>query len=293
MAVISEFPLRDFDGQSDTSDSETELLIQRVSSQGKNHVFYRPLQKVFGSTRNNNNNTNSGGSGNSVHYKWSGRHDNSTRYEQQRQPSNFLSQLFGVVGGGTSHARFNSARLITESSNRLSSSSSTSTSILLETRNTGGVNSSSNNPSIEQSQSPLSSRDDPAYRTACSNLSSYTVEEERNDAWSVTQAPRFGHRSRTYHVNSPPATTSTPMDVPDASPMGTFNYNSPNNNNTSDASAGSQASANTFAPTETANSVIQTVIDPENGSKTIFYQHNRRKSKRRSIASICKMCFCR
>ncbi|EDW46016.1 GM10389 [Drosophila sechellia] len=36
-----------------------------------------------------------------------------------------------------------------------------------------------------------------------------------------------------------------------------------------------------------------TVIDPENGSSTVFYQHNRRKSKSRSIGNVCKLCLCR
>ncbi|KAH8412310.1 hypothetical protein KR009_001150 [Drosophila setifemur] len=35
-----------------------------------------------------------------------------------------------------------------------------------------------------------------------------------------------------------------------------------------------------------------TVVDPENGSSTVFYQHNRRKSKSRSIANVCKLCLC-
>ncbi|KAH8308402.1 hypothetical protein KR059_012134 [Drosophila kikkawai] len=34
------------------------------------------------------------------------------------------------------------------------------------------------------------------------------------------------------------------------------------------------------------------VVDPENGSSTVFYQHNRRKSKSRSIGNICKVCLC-
>lgn len=36
-----------------------------------------------------------------------------------------------------------------------------------------------------------------------------------------------------------------------------------------------------------------TVVDPENGSSTVFYQHNRRKSKSRSIGNVCKLCLCR
>ncbi|KAL7741981.1 hypothetical protein ACLKA6_012185 [Drosophila palustris] len=35
-----------------------------------------------------------------------------------------------------------------------------------------------------------------------------------------------------------------------------------------------------------------TVIDPENGASTVFYQNNRRRSKSRSISNVCKMCFC-
>ncbi|KAH8282310.1 hypothetical protein KR054_006841 [Drosophila jambulina] len=34
------------------------------------------------------------------------------------------------------------------------------------------------------------------------------------------------------------------------------------------------------------------VVDPENGASTVFYQHNRRKSKSRSIGNICKVCLC-
>ncbi|EDV94041.1 probable phospholipid-transporting ATPase IIA isoform X1 [Drosophila grimshawi] len=35
-----------------------------------------------------------------------------------------------------------------------------------------------------------------------------------------------------------------------------------------------------------------TEIDPENGSSTVFYQNNRRRSKGRSIGNVCKMCLC-
>lgn len=283
MAVISEFPLQDFDEKSDSTDSETELLLQRVSGHSNNHIFYRPLLKVFNSASVNSNSNNSdvGGSGNSVHYKWPGRYDNSTRYKLQRQPSNFLSQLFGAIGGGTAAlARVNSARFSTESSLLLSSSDTTDN--RAEDRRRPDLK--FHPPSkIFQNRSSFS-RDDLEYRSYA-RLSNYAIEE--SNASSVTQAARFGHKSRTYHVNSPLATTS--MDVPDASPMGTFNYN----NDSSNTSAGLEATNNNCAPTATANSVVQTIIDPENGSKTIFYQNNRRKSKQRSLAAICKMCFCR
>lgn len=36
----------------------------------------------------------------------------------------------------------------------------------------------------------------------------------------------------------------------------------------------------------------QTVLDAENGSTTVYYQKNRRRSKRRSLANLCKMCLC-
>ncbi|EDW76123.1 uncharacterized protein Dwil_GK14835, isoform A [Drosophila willistoni] len=40
------------------------------------------------------------------------------------------------------------------------------------------------------------------------------------------------------------------------------------------------------------NGTHNTVIDPENGSSTVFYQNNRRRSKSRSISNMCKMCLC-
>ncbi|SPP85755.1 probable phospholipid-transporting ATPase IIA isoform X1 [Drosophila guanche] len=40
------------------------------------------------------------------------------------------------------------------------------------------------------------------------------------------------------------------------------------------------------------NGTHSTVIDPENGSSTVFYQNNRRRSKGRSIGSIFKLCLC-
>uniref|UniRef100_W8BYI8 Phospholipid-transporting ATPase n=2 Tax=Ceratitis capitata TaxID=7213 RepID=W8BYI8_CERCA len=36
----------------------------------------------------------------------------------------------------------------------------------------------------------------------------------------------------------------------------------------------------------------QTVLDAENGSTTVYYQKNRRRSKRRSLANLCKLCLC-
>lgn len=36
----------------------------------------------------------------------------------------------------------------------------------------------------------------------------------------------------------------------------------------------------------------QTVLDAENGSTTVYYQKNRRRSKRKSLANLCKMCLC-
>ncbi|KAH8255481.1 hypothetical protein KR038_004257 [Drosophila bunnanda] len=45
-------------------------------------------------------------------------------------------------------------------------------------------------------------------------------------------------------------------------------------------------------PGDLTNGGAHGVVDPENGSSTVFYQHNRRKSKSRSIGNICKVCLC-
>ncbi|KAH8381199.1 probable phospholipid-transporting ATPase IIA isoform X1 [Drosophila serrata] len=55
---------------------------------------------------------------------------------------------------------------------------------------------------------------------------------------------------------------------------------------------GDSAATPGAVPSDLANGGAHGVVDPENGSSTVFYQHNRRKSKSRSIGNICKVCLC-
>ena len=271
MSLDTALPLRDFDGESDDTDSETELLIRHHgSSSGKaNDGHHHQLNT-----------------------KQRSRHGSYSSYTQphntNRQMPSFLSQLFGVVGGTTT----------------FSSSSTTSSFLQNQTKS---KQTTTTPPSLLRSNSTSLTRDaqlrfrnersrERRFATATnssSNTSNITASQTKLN--NAAQAARFGRsNSKSYNLNSSndliDITTGT--NQPGA---GSFYYRESlqmSDMDTSQQQQEQQQSNNNKTTTTSPNGVMQTVIDPENGSTTVFYQKNRRKSKKHSIGNLCKMCLC-
>uniref|UniRef100_A0A1A9UJM4 Uncharacterized protein n=1 Tax=Glossina austeni TaxID=7395 RepID=A0A1A9UJM4_GLOAU len=248
---VNEMQLRDFDEETEDTDSETELLVRHVGNGGSQRSDFR-LQKA---KSNSNSITNN-------HSRSHFHHNNSRSLpnNHQRKTQSFLSQLFDVVSNTT----------FTRNNNNSILSSSTS---------------NSHRPNLRTSRAaPVRHRNEQNSEYFVPNSISANTSTT-NTINNAAYAARFNHSSKTYHLKHPVAS----MDSTDASPMGTFHYSdTPPTTNTT---AGLSATSNSV--NATTNNGLQTIVDPDNGSTTVFYQKNRRKSKKRSLSNLCKVCLCR
>lgn len=252
----SDLPLRDFDGESDETDSETELLIRHHHSGSTDGPKYLTNTKQQQLQR-------------SRHGSYSTQHNNT------HQPPSFLSQLFGVVGGTTTYSSSQNLKTkqptppLPPSQSSLIRSATASSSLARDgqvrfrnersrerfaTNQTNSTTTGTNNSNITASQTNLNNA---AYAAKYAQ-SSYNLNSNSSSVY-----------------NDPPGSANVYSDSLQMSQMG-------------DASS----PAGNITTTTSPNGVMQTVIDPENGSTTVFYQKNRRKSKKRSFGQLCKMCLC-
>uniref|UniRef100_A0A1B0BJ57 Uncharacterized protein n=1 Tax=Glossina palpalis gambiensis TaxID=67801 RepID=A0A1B0BJ57_9MUSC len=254
---VNEMQLRDFDEETEDTDSETELLVRHVGNGGSQQSDFK-LQKT---KSNSNSITNNNRSRSHVHHNNTNRHSRSLMNNHQRKTQSFLSQLFDVVSNTTFTRNNNNNSIL---------SSSTS---------------NSHRPNLRTSRAaPVRHRNEQNCEYFVSNSISANTSTT-NTINNAAYAARFNHSSKTYHIKHPVAS----MDSTDASPMGTFHYSdTPPTTNTT---AGLSATSNSV--NATTNNGLQTVVDPDNGSTTVFYQKNRRKSKKRSLSNLCKVCLCR
>lgn len=266
MTINNDVPLRDFDGESnDDTDSETELLIRHHD--GKT------------TTRKLNSNQQHGSLFNTPH-----------KHQQQqnggrnsRSAPSFLSQLFGVVGGTTTFARSTSSQPNATTKNSLHTSAANSTARF---GNGSGQVRFRNERSRER------------YSTQSANYhTSQTVNNAAQAASNYAYQNNSSASAKSKLSSSFSLNFSPTKDRLDPGMTGSSSYQ-PYSDNLQMSDMETQPNilaTTTTSPTATGNAVngvLQTVIDPENGSTTVFYQKNRRKSKRRSFGNLCKTCFC-
>lgn len=187
-----------------------------------------------------------------------GSYSNNHHHQQRKQNNkpSFLSQLFGVVGGTTT----------------FSSSSGYAT------------NSNQQQPLRSSTSSPSLARDgqirfrNERSRERSHQTTNITASQTINNA--AQAAAKFGQHPKSkssYNLNTSPNQLDSSSGYSDSLQMSAMDATQPNI---------------TATTSPHVNGVMQTVIDPENGSTTVFYQKNRRKSKKRSMGNLCKMCLC-
>lgn len=245
MSLSSDLPLRDFDGESDETDSETELLIRHHTGSGGadgHHLTNTQPQHLQRS-----------------------RHGSYSYSQNNKQTPSFLSQLFGVVGGTTKYL-----------------SSSRQTQQNLKPKQTPPPLLRSATASSLARDGQIRLRNEHSRERGQTATSNTTASQSSIN--NAAQAVKFARsNSKSYNLNFPNDPLGTVGS--NVASSGSFHY--------SDSLQMSNMDTQPNITTTTSpNGVMQTVIDPENGSTTVFYQKNRRKSKKRSFGNLCKMCLC-
>ncbi|KAM7353940.1 putative phospholipid-transporting ATPase IIA isoform 1-T1 [Cochliomyia hominivorax] len=269
MSLRSDLALRDFDGESDETDSETELLIRHhngVSSSsggaadGHHHLTNTARQQQQYQR--------------SRHGSYS---SYSTQHNNTHQTPSFLSQLFGVVGGTTKYSSSQNLK----SKQTPQPPSSTATTTLLRSATASSL-----------------ARDGQIRFRNERSRERFATNQQKNSITTTGTTKSNITASQTSINNAAYAAKFTR-----STPSSSYNLNSSNDPITLNVTGSGSYSEtlqmsqmDTIQPnittTTSPNGVMQTVIDPENGSTTVFYQKNRRKSKKRSFGQLCKMCLC-
>lgn len=246
MSLSADLPLRDFDRESDETDSETELLIRHHNNSSSCANGYQLTNTPQQRSRHGS-------------YSYS-------QHNNVHQKPSFLSQLFGVVGSTTPYLPRQSQQNLKSKQTPPLSRSAVATSAL----ESDGQVRFRNERSRER------------YATA-QNKTSSNITGTQTLVKHAAQAANFGRpTAKSYSLNS---TNDNPAAGTSNANAGSFRY--------SDSLQMSNMDPQPNITTTTSpNGVSQTVIDPENGSTTVFYQKNRRKSKKRSFGNLCKLCLC-
>ncbi|XP_037813863.1 probable phospholipid-transporting ATPase IIA isoform X1 [Lucilia sericata] len=268
MSLIStDLPLRDFDGESDDTDSETELLIRHHNGGGSGadgfqHLTNTQLQKQ------------------QQQRSRLGSYSSYSQHNNTHQAPSFLSQLFGVVGGTSKYSTSSSSLSNLNFKSKQTPPSSTTSSLLRSATASSLARDGQVRFRNERSRERFATN-----QTATGNTTS-NITASQSQLNNAAQAAKYArsNTSKSYNLNS-----NVPVDssgVGNSSASGTFHYSDSLQMSNMDTQPPN------ITTTTSPNGVMQTVIDPENGSTTVFYQKNRRKSKKRSFGSLCKMCFC-
>lgn len=254
--TIDDLHVRDFDEESDGSDSETELLIRHHDGPITTRKVRSSSQQQQQTLHNENG---------SLFY---------SPPKRRNQKTTFLSHLFGVVGNTSKKPVPRSSRNLTNTQ-QTKYPATTATTTTLRFRN---------DRSRERTQSPAASN-----QTVLNNNAKYGNNNHSNN--------NNNSSSSSFSLNFTASDLLEP--VTGMTGGGSYNHYSDTLQMSGMDTQPKKSSATTATSpgsssgvTATANGVLQTVIDPDNGSTTVFYQKNRRKSKRRSFGNMCKMCLC-
>ncbi|KAI8121231.1 hypothetical protein FF38_02552 [Lucilia cuprina] len=268
MSLIStDLPLRDFDGESDDTDSETELLIRHHNGGGSGadgfqHLTNTQLQKQQQQQRSR-----------------LGSYSSYSQHNNTHQAPSFLSQLFGVVGGTTKYSTSSSSL---SNINYKSKQTPPTTSSLLRSATASSL---ARDGQIRFRNER--SRERFATNQTTTGITTSNITASQSQQNNAAQAAKYARSNTTksYNLNSNVSVDSSGVGG-NSSASGSFHYSDSLQMSNMDKQPPN------ITTTTSPNGVMQTVIDPENGSTTVFYQKNRRKSKKRSLGNLCKMCFC-
>ncbi|XP_036321777.1 probable phospholipid-transporting ATPase IIA isoform X2 [Rhagoletis pomonella] len=256
MVADSEFQLRDFDGETEDSDSETELLI-RHNGRGQQTKRSGSIatSRYYLHDYSTSQPTTSVASSSSISGKATG----------------FLSHLFGNTTNSLGRAA-GQVRLRNERSR--------------ERDKYAAASARTQNQQIQQQQA----------RTAGYNFGGFdtglgTSAKLAKLAQTTQTSYRGGGGATSGGVGSG-VTESVALGVRSQSGGGVGGAHKRFETTGATVAASESASGGGGIGGGAGVVLQQTVLDAENGSTTVYYQKNRRRSKGRSLANLCKMCLC-
>ncbi|XP_013099837.2 probable phospholipid-transporting ATPase IIA isoform X1 [Stomoxys calcitrans] len=268
MTFDSDVPMRDFEESDDGSDSETELLIRhhdgRTTTQAYQHHHQQPQHgSLFYSTKTA---AAAHGGGN--------------------RKTNFLSQLFDIVGGTSS--KFDLVRN-TKNNNGNKNNNNSGTS----TQQTKYSSSSSRLGGDNHGGAQIRFRNERSrerYSTQAANITT-GLNNAAQAAAGIYGNHNNNSSSSSYSLNFEAGMTGTYNNHYSDSLQMSNMETQPKKSATAPTSPASVDATSTMAAAATAANGQKANIDADSGS-AVFYQKNRRKSKRRSFGNMCKMCLC-